>query len=128
MPARERNRQMELDTIKKLCDEELNRSIVKQLGGTLKPCECGLSKCPKNDRWHWPDGTITNDSPDYATSLDDMALAEKIICERVLEKPRLDRYLAYLKILQRNCWPLSICFATARQRAEAFVAVMEKAP
>ena len=51
--------------------EKQRIAIAEACGGVFKPCACG--HCTGEfDRWHWPDGTITDDCPDYLNSLDAM--------------------------------------------------------
>lgn len=113
---------MDLDQINKLTDDALTERVAELCGGTWKPCECGFAECPKHARWHWPDGTITNGCPDYATDLNAMAGVEKGLTtkQRIDVLQRLSELVVQVGTQEAWFWG----FATARQRAEAFVYVL----
>ena len=113
---------MKPEDIKKLSDDALTERVAELCGGVWKPCECGKAECPKHARWHWPDGTITNGCPDYATDLNAMHDAEW-----TLDDPEYRKYVRVnLPLTLKRDGPLfevKMVSADARHRAEAFVTV-----
>jgi len=109
------------EDIKKLSDDALTERVAALCGGVWKPCECGKAECPKHERWHWPDGTITNDCLNYAADLNAMHKAES---DMRLKLGHFEAALSYLNWLKKITGASEApIFATARQRAEAFVLV-----
>jgi len=112
---------MSAQDIKNLSDDALTERVAELCGGVWKPCECGFEGCLKHERWHWPDGTITNDCPDYAYDLNAMHTAES---DMRLKLGHFEAALSYLNWLKKITGASEApIFATARQRAEAFVMV-----
>ena len=125
-----------------MSDDENNDRIASLIGGVFKPCECDFEQCTKYPRWHWkpeanpwniewqtiqqkrPD--ITNERPDFLHDLNAMHEAEKILGKLAGD------YDCNLWIILKRDWELldpkaiiSSWYATARQKAEAFVMTME---
>lgn len=95
--------------------EKQRIAIAAACGGTYKPCACG--HCGGEfDHWHWPDGTITDEVPDYLNSLDDMHEAEERM--GALEPGARRRYA---ELLRDWLGADGSVFATAAQRAEALL-------
>ena len=96
--------------------EKQRIAIAGACGGVYKPCACG--HCGGEfDRWHWPDGTITDDCPDYPNSLDDMREAVETL--RHKDGPEWFDFRAHLEDI---CGSAMNCIqATADRRAEAFL-------
>jgi len=136
--ARMKGPEMDLNKIRGLTDDALTERVAELCGGVWKPCECGKADCPKHERWHWPDGTITNGCPDYANDLN--ALREAVAS--LPDSGSNSEYLGmetYLRVLiheVRGEWPglqhdydgdlRAVERATARQRAIAFVCTKEQ--
>jgi len=115
---------MDLNEIRGLTDDALTERVAGLCGGVWKPCDCGFEGCLKHERWHWPDSTITNGCPDYATDLNAMAEAEKLLCFKNLQWEKEVAYRNYLALLESAIYPRHIVFATAREKAIAFVRAM----
>ena len=114
---------MTIKKVKKLSDKELGTKIALLCGwekGPKKPVYLGLfGKIPLMSCWHkkseidcWQDN-----HPYYTKDLDAMYEAEESIPNKLFGK-----YDDVLNILCGDCFPIH---ATARQRAEAFILVME---
>lgn len=112
---------MKPEAIKKLSDDALTERVAALCGGVWKPCECGKADCPKHNRWHWPDGTITNDCLSYATDLNAMHEAERgwLFPDDVLDSYKRSLY----RVMMDDNDKRDMMFATARQRAMAFIQV-----
>ena len=67
-----------------------------------------------DDSWHYPNGAKAITTPDYLNDLNAMATAESIIIKAGAQTIRL-----YEDALQK--FVANIIFATATQRAEAFL-------
>jgi hypothetical protein len=91
-------------------DDELTEKVAEGYGAVWKS-HCGVN------RWHWPNGTITNDCPDYARNLNAMAEAEYRLTDR--------KYLEYVENLKKLTLVGRIVSATARERAMAFIETMK---
>jgi hypothetical protein len=98
-----------------LSDDALTEKVAEAVGAVWKS-NCGVN------RWHWPSGTITNDCPDYARDLNAMHEAESDMRLKLGHFEVALRYLNWLKkITGASEAPI---FATARQRAKAFIVTM----
>jgi hypothetical protein len=104
------------DTVAKLdllSDDTLTEKVAEAVGAVWR------SNCGAN-RWHWPNGTITNDCPDYARDLNAMHEAEFSLSDR--------KYLEYVENLGVITLLPRIVSATAKERAKAFIITMEDKP
>lgn len=91
-------------------------AIAEAVGGVFKPCACGFCDGEAH-RWHWPDGPITDDCPDYPNSLGDMYEAVETL--RHKDGPE---WFDFQKHLMDICGSTMNCIqATAAQRAESFL-------
>ena len=63
---------MTLKQVKAMTNVQWRDRVAELCGGVWKKCECGAAFCNRRCRWHWPDGTITDDCPDYPNDLNDM--------------------------------------------------------
>jgi len=109
------------ENIRKLTDDALTERVAELCGGVWKPCECGKVDCSKHARWHWLDGTITNDCLNYSADLNAMHEAER---NRLFPDSVVDSYKRSLcRVMMDDNDKRDMIFATARQRAEAFVTV-----
>jgi hypothetical protein len=96
--------------------EKQRIAIAEAVGGVFKPCTCGFCDGEAH-RWHWPDGTITDDCPDYLNSLDAMHEAVETLRYRDGFE-----WFDFQKHLLDICGSVMNCIqATAEQRAEALL-------
>ena len=127
---------------KNLTDHGKNSRIATLIGGVFKPCEC--SECMKDPdimednnnfsrvkRWHWSDGSITDDwdLPDYIHDLNAMHKAEKTIPpEKIIDyMANMSKLLPITEDRGNSQKPEGwLWHMTAEQRAEAFVITMEE--
>ena len=117
--------------VKKMTDEQLRLKVAELAGWERGPAEnigiCGLGViASKGMCWHHKDeeDNWQDNPPDFTDDLNAMHEAEMILTEK-----QKTVYLTYLgeKVVRDGadygwCWG----FATARQRAEAFVMALEK--
>jgi hypothetical protein len=96
-----------------LSDDTLTEKVAEAVGAVWRS-NCGAF------RWHWPNGTITNDCPDYARDLNAMHEAEFSLSDR--------KYLEYVENLGVITLLPRIVSATAKERAKAFIVTMEDKP
>jgi hypothetical protein len=108
-------------------DQELNRIIAEWMGYKLQPEKLPTHRDPDYEPAFWidPDDRNTFDIPNYCTDLNDIHEAEKKL---IFSKGQ--RYIKELRIilshgLDDGLLVVDMVFATARQRAEALVAVTE---
>lgn len=92
-----------------LSDDALTEKVAEAVGAVWRS-HCGVN------RWHWPNGTITNDCPDYARDLNAMHEAEYTLTDR--------KYLEYVENLGVITLLPRIVSATAKERAKAFIVTM----
>ena len=115
-----------MEEVQKMTDGELNLKVAGLCGGVWKSCECGHVLCDKTMRWHWLDGTITNECPNYAGDLNAIHEAEMEIIHDVNLEEEYESQLRYS--MDDNLVHgvvLDALYATARQRAEAFVMALD---
>lgn len=91
-------------------DDELTEKVAEAVGAVWKS-HCGVN------RWHWPNGTITNDCPDYVRNLNAMAEAEYRLTDR--------KHLKYVENLKKLTLVGRVVSAGARERAIAFIETMK---
>jgi hypothetical protein len=113
---------VKLEEVQKMTDEELNRNVAELCGGVWKTCECVGINCDKTMRWHWLNNTITNECPNYAGDLNAMHEAESILVE--VQKRKYGNILLDITHPDEYYGEYDVVHASARKRAEAFVATM----
>ena len=112
----------------KLSPEEQRIRVAELCGGRFSGCRCG--RCTADyELWHWPDGRISDEPPNYLNNLNACHGMEQMLDEAQ------DHPITYWEALMEivgctdsndgNEMRKVIC-ATAAQRCEAFVLTMEE--